>query len=687
MLKKARALILLVAVIAAMCGISVDAAQSTTYTYTISVEDEWIRTQDAYLPGTIYCRENGLSQPNDLFYRKNCLYITDTGNARIVVLNRNTQDITYFGEDILISPMGLFVCEDGTVYVADSKKEAIVIFNPDRTVKQIIGRPESYLFSDRTLFNPINVVVSSQGNIFAVGSGTSEGIMQFDSDGVFQGFFANNKYKMTFKERIEELILSEEQLSSMLSRTPRPIANIDITKDDLIYSVTQSEDMDRYNASSQTENHLKLHNMAGVNIFSQNALLKEEWNFTDVAAADSGNVYALTKTGLIDEYDENGNLIFSFGGRAAANDRNGMFTSASAIDTDENGYLYILDKERGLIQTMYPTEFANYTHQAIKELNSGNYTSSEQTWEDLLHFNSMSRFAHIGYGKTLLYQQRYSEAMSHFKLANDKDNYSEAFWQLRNEWINNNMVYIIIFVIILAAVYTVYGFFKRKRRVFAANADYGAPGNKDGLFNKVIYSARILRAPFDSYYEIKLERRASLLSATVLYFIVFIVYILDTFTRAYIFKMVDLEKTNPWTLIFMFWVPLALWLIGNYFVSTINEGEGSFRKLYVTMAYSFAPYIWITPFIIGLTYVLSENEAFIVNLGWTVSVIWTGVMIFIQVMEVHQYSFKQALKNVLLTLIFMILAVITISIIYLLGSQVVKFVKTVVSEVAYHATN
>ena len=684
MLKKARALILFIVILMSAFGISVNAAQSTTYTYTISVKNEWIRTQDAYLSGTIYGREIGLVQPNDLFYYKNTLYIADSGNARIAVLNLENNNVSFFGEKELINPMGVFVTEDGTVYVADSKKEAVVIFNPDKTVKQIIGRPESYLFSDRTLYNPINVIVSSQGNIFVVGQGASEGIMQFDSKGEFQGFFANNKYKMTFMERIEDLILSEEQLAALLSRTPRPIANIDITDEDLIYSVTQSEDMDRYNPSSQTENHLKLHNMAGVNIFSQSTLLKEEWNFTDVASAKDGNVYALTKTGLIDEYDLNGNLVFSFGGRAAANDRNGMFTGASAIDVGENGFIYILDKERGLVQTMFPTEFANFTHQAISELNNGNYISSEQTWKNLLQFNSMSRFAHIGYGKTLLYQQRYYEAMSHFKLADDKANYSEALWQLRNDWINANMKYFIIVLLVLVAAYFVNSFIKRRKGI---NARKRTTFEKRGLCGELLYSARLLRAPFDSFYEIKLEHKSSIASATILYFVTFIVYLFDSFARPYIFKMVDLEKTNPWTLIFVFWVPLILWLVGNYFVSTINEGEGSFRRLYISMAYAFAPYIWITPIVVILSYGLTQNEAFIVSFGWAIALIWSGILVFIQVMEIHQYSFKAAVKNVLLTLIFMILAVITISIIYLLGSQVVDFVKIIVSEVAYHATN
>ena len=36
--------------------LSVSAGESTAYTYTISVEGDWIRTQDAYLPGNVYMR-------------------------------------------------------------------------------------------------------------------------------------------------------------------------------------------------------------------------------------------------------------------------------------------------------------------------------------------------------------------------------------------------------------------------------------------------------------------------------------------------------------------------------------------------------------------------------------------------------------------------------------------------------
>ena len=37
--------------------------------------------------------------------------------------------------------------------------------------------------------------------------------------------------------------------------------------------------------------------------------------------------------------------------------------------------------------------------------------------------------------------------MEHLKLVNDKENYSQAFWEVRNSWLQANMV-IIVFVLI-----------------------------------------------------------------------------------------------------------------------------------------------------------------------------------------------------------------------------------------------
>lgn len=110
------------------------------------------RTQFAYRPGGAILKTVDLSNPKDLFWHEDCLYIADTGNKRIVVYDLQENTHTAFGEGVLEKPEGIFVRKDGAVYVADAQAEAVFLFDKDRNLIQTIGRPESPPFRLREPF-------------------------------------------------------------------------------------------------------------------------------------------------------------------------------------------------------------------------------------------------------------------------------------------------------------------------------------------------------------------------------------------------------------------------------------------------------------------------------------------------------------------------------------------------------
>lgn len=671
-----------------MLSSNVYAGENTTYSYTTSVDGKWIRTQDAYMPGGIYLKGKGLQKPEDLFIHKGLIYITDTGAGRIAVYNPKDDTIRYMGEGELKSPTGIFVKDDGTMYIADYGAECVTVLSPEGKVLMKMGRPDSYLFSERSRYKPRNVVVTSGGNIFVVGEGAYEGLMQFNSKGEFQGYFAANKRESTLFEKVQDLIFTEEQKARIFTRIPRAIQNIDISDRDLVYSVTQDANISfAWRAAEvSNENNVKLHNMAGTNILKRNGSMVDEWNFVDIAAGPYGNSYALTYTGLIYEYDRSGNLVFSFGGRAVSSERAGLSTVASAIDIDDQGFLYVLDKERGIVLVFYPTEFAIRTHKAIYELEKGNYEKSGETWGELLRLNGMSRIAHIGYGKTLFHQQRYEEASKHFKIANSRQDYSEAFWEIRNDWINRNIGTVIILIAALYIAWKVLKYLNRRHKIFkGASVFYKNHIASNKVVSDVLYIKNLIRHPIDSFYYLRRGEKGSVVSATIIYAAAFFIFIGDLLFRGFIFNYTRAEDTPVMTTVVLFFVPCVLWVIGNYMVSSINEGEGSFRNVYIGTAYALAPYVLFVPFIIAATYMLTLNEVFIIKFSWLFMVCWSAVILFLGVIEIHNLTIREAIKNVLLTLFFMIMAVVTFAILYLMWGQVLNFVSIVWGEVKYRA--
>ncbi len=686
-MKKFIQLLSAVLIAAVLMPFTVSASESSSYTYTQSVDKEWIRTQDAYMPGSIFLNDGTLNAPEDLFIFGNKVYIADVvmaedgkvAGGRIVVYDTDTRKVTTLGTDILVNPMGLFVNEEA-IFVADKGAQTVFKLSHTGEVLMKLTRPDSYLFSKQSQYLPTGVAVSSQGIIFVCGEGAYEGLMQFDKNGVFQGYFAANATKMTFSDRIKELVFNEQQMEQLLNRIPNAIYNIDISNRDLIYSVTQLEANSVWTSAVQSENAVKYHNMAGTDIMSTE-LIEGEHNFTDIASYRDGLSFAVTNTGIIYEYDNTGNVIFSFGGLATTG-RSGHFTNATAIDVDGAGNLYILDREGRYLQMFFPTDFANATHEALYHLSQGSYTESEDTWLELLSLNGMSYIAHQGYGKVLYQQMRFQEAAREFKIIGDKQSYSECMWEIRNNWFQSSLPYFLVLFIVLFILSIVRKILLKK----------GIIKKRKPIENKLLselkrhwsYMKMMLRNPIDELYDLRKKRHGSVCSATVVFVLAFVIYLVDMFGRSFSFRVVEAKSTALLSVAVMFLVPAFLWVLGNYMISAINDGEGTLRSVYIGTAYSLVPYVVLGPIVIVSTYVLTLNEAVIVHYLWGIAIAWSAILIFVAVREIHNYTVKETVKIILLTFFFMIMAVIVCVILFLIGQQVVLFVQDIISEVTYH---
>ena len=683
--KKIMVMFLICIIVLVSGTMTVSANENTTYTYTISTENDWVRTQDAYLSGNIYLKSYGLNMPEDIFITDKTIYVADTGNSRILKYNIESGKSQEIGKGILTSPKGLFVTEKGKIYVADSSG-AVYIFSEKGELIKTIGRPDSYLFSELNEFVPKNIVVTENDNIFVCSEGSYEGLLQFGSDGTFEGFFGANKKHLSFAETLQDILYSDKMKENMVMRNPRTIFNIDITGRDLIFTVTQTGeyDVEKQTVLPKEENCIKQFNLAGINILSRNEFMEDEWNFVDIASGDFGNFYAVTSTGLIFEYDQYGDVVFSFGGRAVSSSRNGLFTYATAIDTDSDGFVYVLDREKGYVQVFVPTDYAIATHKAIYELENGDYEAASESWYSLLQMSGISKMVRMGYAKTLLHEGKYEESMAEFKIAKDKEYYSDAFWALRDKGIKNNAVYFIIIAFIFVIYVIISSLIKRnKPSEKIAYLKYIPDTPIEKFIHDIKYCFYMLRHPIDGYYYIRTKQACTFKSATCIYFLLFIVFMLDSFGRGYIFQAESLENAPIVLMTLVFFFVCALFVMGNYMIATINEGEGSVRNIYIMLSYALSPYLTICPIVIFLSHILTGNEAFIITALWTVAIVWSAVLIFIGVREIHNYTIAETVKNILLTLFFMIIVIIIMAVIYILAVQLLSFVEDIWLEALY----
>jgi len=654
--------LLLSACLAMLIPFTAFAESASTYTYTPSVDDGWVRTQDAYQVTQVILQEVALNQPQDIIIHDDILYIADTGSGRVVLYDLKTEEVKEIGVGVLTAPAGLFLTEDKELYVADNEGGKVVVFSETGAVLKEFGRPKTVTFGSDAVYRPSKVVVNASDTIYVVSEGAFDGIIQLDQTGEFLGYFGYNNNPMTLWDYIADYLFTDEMKAQLTNRIPYSFKSVAIDQKGMLYTVTQSAE----------GNALKKHDVAGHNMLSTQ--MADEKDFVDVCIGLDKRIYAVTSTGLLFEYDINGELLFSFGGRAIATERNGVFTTVSAISCDEEGRLYALDAERGLVHIMKPTSYAESYHQAIEYYNEGNYDASEEVWKHINSVGGTTYYAENSLAQCMYEQGKYEEAAVHYKIAGNREGYSDAYWQIRNDQIAAIAPYVIIAILVITIAKFIYEHVtsgkEREKKPSIWRDDY-----------ELIF--RTIKHPIDSFYAIRREGKGHMGTSFVLYIFEYLLFVAYNIASGFVLIGNTGDDASILFLSAIFWVPVLLFVICNFLVCEVCEGRGRFKDVFISTAYVLAPFTVFMPFVIPISHILTGNEMRILQLFLIAMVAWIVINLVIATREVHSYETGESIKHILITLFMMCVIVLTCSLVFMLLDEFVNMIISVIKEVNY----
>lgn len=673
MKKKLRVILLLVVCLSLL--ISSTAIAETPYkTYTVDGYGYVLETQSAYNPASAITKvgETSFVTPMDMAIGNDGnLYIADAGAHVVMVSTVAGEEVRMIGEGTLKTPTGVFVSEDDKVYIADKDAKKVFVYSTGGELLNEYGKPDSPIYGSSMDFKPIKVVANKTGTMYIISEGNMNGIIQLSpvDGGSFLGYFGTNYTSLSPFQILQRVILTDAQRAQMLSNIPSTPTNLHIDEDGLIYTVTQGD----------TEMSLKKLNIAGKN------MLDSDPYFADLpAAVTTGqyhNMLVADSDGYIYEYNEEGELLFMFGGRDDGRQRIGLCNKVEAIAVDDSDKIYLLDSDKKQVHIFEPTEFTDLLHESLYLFSKGRYTESKEPLEEVLQMNSMFDYANQAMGHAYLQEENYTEALRYFKLAKSSEGYSDAFWEVRNIWIRKYLVIAVAVIVLLAAAVSIYKSWKRKK--YGENGAPESISQKVPLLGCIKYSMYFMRHPFDGCYGVKREGKASFACANILLFAYIIISIVEKYCSGFLVKTVRegrYDILNDVGTVLIVFVGLTLC---NYLVVTINEGEAFFKELYCAYAYCLTPFILIKPFVVLLSNVLTYNEVFLISFANLIVWVWMVVLILISLKEINNFTVKETVKALGLTAFTVLILSLLVCIIYVLFSQVIDFVISVLREVVY----
>ena len=386
-------------------------------------------------PEHMYITDNGI------------IYLMDTGNNRLVIFDRDLNLIKIIDsftrdglEDGFNRPQGVFITHDFDIYIADTKNHRVVVLDNDGGFVKTICSPQFEDIEDNIIFEPLRVCVSRAGQVFVIVKNVFEGIMQFDPDGTFVGYFGTVEVRYSPLDWVWRRLSTQAQRARQRLFIPVEFASMDMDEYGFIFTT---------NLEAGSDNKVKRLNTSGQDVlrnFTENPIIGDlryyifgrfggPTVFTDIVARGSGMYSALDSTrGRLFTYDSEGNLLYIIGG---SGNTMGMGQSPVAVEVLDDSIL-ILDWQRGEIVYFKPTEYGRLINEAIALRYSGDEASAVENWRQVLKLNENFTLAYSGIGKALLAAGEHEEALYFLKKAMALDYYGMAFHHYRNMILQDN---------------------------------------------------------------------------------------------------------------------------------------------------------------------------------------------------------------------------------------------------------
>ena len=678
--------------------------------YRYDSRDRVVRTPPLYhVDRVVHFSDLGvaLDDPRDFAVTGDGAVVLDSGNSRLVWLDAHYRLIRVQEEftdgtrtETLNHPQGVFVTADGTIYVADTDNRRIVVLNAAGGLVRILGEPANAAFRIMSAdyeYRPVRVGVNALGTVYVIVRNLFEGFMQLDEQGRFEGFVGAPSVVVSPVDLLWARIFSPEQRSRMTLSLPIDYRTIDFTWDGyLLTTVAAGEEYSTEPIRKLSNSGFKVPIASGDRTPPRGDLIHSLDEgpsvFVDVTGQPWGVFSALDqRRGRIFTYDGAGSLLAVMGGLG---NRVGQFRTPVSIDARGTD-LVVLDTGTRSLVVMKPTAHGQYVFAALALEANGFHDEAVRLWERVLAQDSEFEVAYAAIGRSRLAAGDHRAALRSFRRANDREGYSQAFVELRSDVARRIFLPVVVSAVILAALLAVLmklGLGERCRALLARLGRTAAMtralplarvSGRD-LVRALRFSLHTSFHPIRGFRELK-SGAAAVPAATVILAVLCFVYVLFRQGTGFVFNTTtggfdparfELVRVVPTIL-----VPLALWCVVSWALTTILQGKGSLDQVYVATVFSTVPVLLAMVVLIPLSHVLVREEAGFYHGVLSLAFAWSGFLLLTSTMMTHDYD--RLFRSILIILLILAgigVTVFVVLVLFSVGNTMVRFTAGVYRE-------
>lgn len=152
------------------------------------------------------------------------------------------------------------------------------------------------------------------------------------------------------------------------------------------------------------------------------------------------------------------------------------------------------------------------------------------------------------------------------------------------------------------------------------------------------YGLHVITHPFDGFWDLIHEKRGTIAAANTFLILFLITRVLKLLLTSFQFVSAPIQYINVFQEMGSLALPFIILCLANWAMTTLFDGKGRFKDIYMAMCYALIPYILIQIPMIVVSNMLTYEEGSFYTVLLSFSVIWCVFLVFVGLMEVHDYG-------------------------------------------------
>lgn len=202
-------------------------------------------------------------------------------------------------------------------------------------------------------------------------------------------------------------------------------------------------------------------------------------------------------------------------------------------------------------------------------------------------------------------------------------------------------------------------------------------------FRSLKFALYCITHPLDGFWDLTHEKRGTYAAANTILILTLLIRVLKLRYTSFIFLNVYWEDINIFLYLASVLLPLMMFVVGNWGLTTLFDGKGRLGQVYMATCYALTPYPLVQFPLMFLSNFFTVDEAEFYTVISALSLVWAALLIIAAMGQIHEFNMGKNILFMVASLFAMLVIVFILLLFFSMISQGVAYFISLAKEIMF----